>query len=90
MENSENKNSCGCEGNENNNSSNCCSSKSDNKGTTDCCSPKPKSKCTRFIFIIVIAAALGIIGYKLYSPTTAANCDTTTCPADSTKTCCPK
>jgi len=89
MENSENKNSCGCEGNTNN-SANCCSPKSDNNATSDCCSPKPKSKFTKFIFIIVIVAAMGIIGYKLYNPTTAANCDTTSCLADSTKTCCPK
>lgn len=77
MENSENKVSCSCGGDGSNNS--------------DCCGPKPKNKITKIIFIVIIAAALGIIGYKLLNKPTTPACDPTTCTtADTTKKCCEK
>jgi hypothetical protein len=99
----ESKKDCGCDSNENSKDS-CCSTKDEKKsdcGCSDssCCEPKPKNKFVKFIFILVIGAAIGIIGFKLYSNSTmkkeaaTKNCAVT----DSTKqtkagekpSCCP-
>jgi hypothetical protein len=67
MGNSENKKPCCCGTNTGNTENTGNTGNTGNTNNTDCCTPKPKSRLTKIIFIVVITAALGIIGYKLYS-----------------------
>lgn len=65
------KNDCDCNST-NDSEESCCTPKEEKKSDCDCndsscCEPKPKNKFTKVLFILVIAAAIGIIGFKLYS-----------------------
>jgi len=72
----------------------------------NCCPPKKKNPLRMILFGVIILAALGIVGFKLFrqqapaaakeaccSPGSTASCDTTKeVPCDTTKSssCCPK
>jgi hypothetical protein len=47
----------------------------------DCCPPKKSNPFTKIIFIVVVVAALGIVGVKLFSPSP---------PAAAIQACCPE
>ncbi len=52
-----------------------------------CCPPKRKNPFTKILFAVVIVAALGIIGFKLFHQKAPAAAKSSCCPQSSTSAC---